>query len=80
MNEFDVWFSRVEISNKQKLELLSYYEPEQIWNMNRKKLNYIGLDDITISKILDRQYRDNVDDYFKYLKNHRIHLVTMKDY
>lgn len=80
MNEFDVWFSRVEIPNKQKLELLNYYEVEQIWNMNRKNLNNIGLDDVTVTRILDRQYRDNVEDYFKYLKNHRIHLMTLKDY
>lgn len=80
MNIFDVWFSRIEISNSKKIDLLSYYEPEQLWNMSRKKLNYIGLDDITITKILDRKYRDNVKEYFEYLKNHRIHLMTLKDY
>lgn len=80
MDIYDVWFSRVEISNSKKIELLSYYEPKKIWTMDRKMLDYIGLDDITASKILDIKYRDNLEEYFKYLKNHRIHLMTLKDY
>lgn len=80
MNEFDVWFSRVEIPNRTKLNILRYYTPDRIWSMDRKMLNHIGLDDITITKILDRKYRDGVEELFVYLKNHRIHLMTLNDY
>lgn len=80
MNEFDVWFSRVEIPNKKKLEILSYYTPDRVWQMDRAELNHKGLDDFTITRILDRKYRDNVEEYYTYLKNHRIHLMTLKDY
>lgn len=80
MNIYDIWFSRVEIPNHKKLEILSYYNPYVLFYMDRRKLNKLCLDDFTITRILDKKYRDNLEEYFTYLKNHRIHLMTLKDY
>ncbi len=51
MNIFDIWFSRVEIPNNKKLEILSYYDPYVLFEMDRRKLNKLCLDDFTITRI-----------------------------
>lgn len=80
MNIYDIWFSRIEISNSIKLRLLKYFKPCQIWDMDRVDLINRGLREITINEILNKKYREKNEQYFDYLQNHEIHLMTLNDY
>lgn len=79
MNFFDIWFSRVEISNRIKLELMEKFEISQIWNLGYTDLEELGLKEITIRQILEKTYREKLEQYENYLEKNKIELITLKD-
>ena len=79
MNFYDIWFSRVEISNRVKLELMKKFEVSQIWNLGYTELEKLGLKEITIMQILGKNYRDKLEQYANYLVKNKIELITFKD-
>lgn len=79
MNFYDIWFSRVEISNRVKLELMKKFEVSQIWNLGYTELEKLGLKEITIMQILGKNYRDKLEQYANYLVKNEIELLTLKD-
>lgn len=79
MNFFDIWFSRVEISNRIKLELMEKFEVSQIWNLGYTDLEELGLKEITIRQILEKTYREKLEQYENYLEKNKIELITLKD-
>lgn len=79
MNIYDIWFSRVEISNKIKLKLLEEMNSEKLWKVDKKELFYLKLKDSTIQKILDVKYRKNLEKYEQYLEKNNIFLFSYKD-
>ena len=79
MNFYDIWFSRVEISNRIKLELMEKFEVSQIWNLGYTDLEELGLKEITIRQILEKTYREKLEQYENYLEKNKIELITLKD-
>lgn len=79
MNFYDIWFSRVEISNRIKLELMEKFEVSQIWNLDYTDLEELGLKEITIRQILEKTYREKLEQYENYLEKNKIELITLKD-
>lgn len=79
MNFYDIWFSRVEISNRIKLELTEKFEVSQIWNLGYTDLEELGLKEITIRQILEKTYREKLEQYENYLEKNKIELITLKD-
>lgn len=79
MNCYDIWFSKVEISNRIKLELMKKFEVSQIWNLGYTDLEELGLKETTIKQILENTYRDKLEQYEKYLEKNKIELITFKD-
>lgn len=78
MNIYDIWFSRVDISNSIKLKLLQNFDVFEVFNLKSDELKNLGLQDITINKILDKTYRENLENYEQYLIKHQIYLISFK--
>ncbi len=79
INPYEVWFSNLNISNKEKIKLLNSYTPEQIWNMDEKKLNNINEKENVIKEILNDNNKRNLKGYLKYIENNNIELIYFND-
>jgi DNA processing protein len=79
MNIYDIWFSRIDISNNIKLKLLENFEVSKIWNFKQKELLELGLKDITINQILDKKYKEKLEKYEEYLLKNKIELLKFTD-
>ncbi len=78
---YDIWFSRIEINNKIKLELLHKFEVKEIFGMKRQELGIIlgEKHNKIIDKILDLKEREKLEKYEKYLKEKEIKIISFKD-
>ena len=77
---YDIWFSNLDISNSIKLRLLEKFEKtKNIWKMKENELLEYGFKESLIKKILDNQYRKNLDKYLDYMEKNKIDLVLFND-
>ena len=78
---WDIWFSRIQISNKIKLDLLEKYTEKEIFRMKRKDLGILLGDekDKIIDKIIDVKYRIDLEKYFKYMDENNINIFKFND-
>lgn len=77
-----IWLSRIEglgpIRIKQLLEL--YKTPEKIWKLDKEQLLQVnGIGEIIAEKILNEEYRKNLEQYIAYMKKYNIGMVTILD-
>lgn len=86
-NKQDIWFSRIDLSNKIKLNILEKYSTNKLYEMGKGELENVFQEDIKnkeniINKILDFKYKKDLDKYEKYLNNKGINLIYYyeKDY
>lgn len=79
MDIYDIWFSRVEISNSIKLKMFQKFESQQIWNLSKQELMSLNLKECTTEKILDVNYKKNLEKYETYLRKKEIFLFSYKD-
>lgn len=77
INEYDVWFSNVNISNRCKLELLEKFRTtEKIWCLTKKDLEYCALNEKQIENILDDSVKSTFEKYVKYMEKHNIKIIS----
>ena len=78
---YDIWFSKIEISNSLKLKLLEKFETQEIFNMKKSELIMtLGEEkNLTIEKILDESKKKNLEKYANYLEKKNIELFSFKD-
>ena len=77
VNFCDIWFSNIEISNKNKLELLKKFKStENIWNSTKNNLEKLKLDEKIISIILNKKNKINLDKYVRYMEKNEIQIIT----
>ncbi len=79
MNIYDIWFSNIDISDKYKIELLSNFTSEEIWNFSEKKFNEFGISEQIYNRILEIEYKQKMDKYVKYIENKQIEVISFKD-
>lgn len=79
--EYWVWLSRIEkINNKTIEKLLSIYKtPKEIWKQTSKGLLNNGVEINQVQEIVNPKYRQNLESYVKYMKNHKIEIITRYD-
>ena len=78
--EYKVWFSKIEISNKNKLELLKRFETcKNIWNLDKNILKEEKYNDRIISKIFELDKKNNLEKEVNYLYKNNIKLLTIYD-
>lgn len=78
-NLYDIWFSNLKISNKEKIEILKLYKPEKIWNMDKEELEKLNLKYKAILEILDDKNKRNLERYFNYIEKNNINLIYFYD-
>ena len=72
-----IWLSKIEISNKIKLELLNKFKNiEKIWKANADDLIYYKFSDKTIDKIMNIEYRKDLENELKYLEKNNIKIIN----
>lgn len=77
-----VWLSRIEGLGPIKIKSLleKYKTPERIWNLNKSELMQIkGIGENIANNILKREYRENLEQYIKYMERYNIGIITIKD-
>ena len=79
MNIYDIWFSRIDISNNIKLKLLEKYKPSKLWELKKTELQELSLKEETIKQILDIKYKENLEKYEIYLRKNNIKLLSLEN-
>lgn len=79
INVYDVWFSKIDISDKNKIDLLKKFSSKEVWNFNKENFLELGTDEKVYNKILDYTYKVNLDKYINYMEKNKIFLVSFKD-
>lgn len=80
--EYWIWLSRIEGLGPIKIkELLKQYKtPENIWELDKNKLMQTkGIGENIANSILKKEYRENLEQYVKYMKKYNIGIMTIKD-
>lgn len=77
--KYKVWFSKLDIKNKTKLELLGNYSEEEIWNMDFVNLLDLLLEETEIVKILKNRDLEQIKRELDYMKRNKIKLISYKD-
>lgn len=74
-NIYDIWFSRVKISNSIKLRLYEKYPLEKLFYFSEEEYSKLGLKEITIKNLLSKEFRNNLEDYKRVLDKNKIYLI-----
>lgn len=77
-----IWLSRIEGLGPIKIKSLleKYKTPEKIWNLNKSELMQVkGIGENVANNILKKEYKENLEQYVKYMKKYNIGIITIKD-
>ena len=77
-----IWLSRIpKLGSIRKQKLLETYKhPHNIWNATEEELLKIeGLENNTVTEILNKQYRIGLERYEEYMKKNNIELISIYD-
>ena len=77
-NIFWLWLSRLNLDPTNLRKVLKKLSPTDIWQMQAKELEKVFTSK-EISKILDAQYRKNLDKYMEYMAKNKINFITIND-
>ncbi|MBQ7410296.1 MAG: DNA-processing protein DprA [Clostridia bacterium] len=76
MNLYDIWFSNLDISNKNKLKLLEKFESSEIiWSLNKRDLEDLEFSEKCTQKIFDDVKKRNLDKYSCFMEKNGISLI-----
>ena len=73
-----IWLTKLDLPLEKIRRILKTYTPKQLWSMQEEELQNIFTKE-EIIKILNQEYRNNLEYYIKYMKNHKIELITIED-
>lgn len=77
-----IWLSRIEGLGPIKIKSLleKYNTPEKIWNLTKQELMKTkGIGENIANNILKKEYRENLNQYIKYMEKYSIGIMTIKD-
>ena len=65
-----IWLSRIEgLTPKLLIDLIEKYKnPKNIWNKTKEELINDGIKEIYTNKIIDENYRKNLNNYIEYMR------------
>ncbi len=76
LNFYDIWFSNLEISNKNKLKLLELFgSSDIIWGVKREDFKKNNFSEKSIEKIFDINIKKNLDKYILFMNKYKINLI-----
>jgi len=74
-----VWLSRIENLNKRKLDMLleRYVDVSNLWNVKKENdLAGLGITQNLATKIVSKEYKEDIDKYIEYMHKNQIELIT----
>lgn len=75
-----LWLSKVDVSNKIKMELIKKFKTiEKIWKANIDDFIYYNFTDKSIDKIMNLDYRKNLERELEYLEKNNIEIINFLD-
>lgn len=78
-NIYDVWFSKLDLSNSIKLKILSKYNLKELFELKKDESFKFDLEEKILNKIFDKSYKSNIEQYFEYLEKYNIKLISFKN-
>lgn len=72
---YNIWLSRLNLNPIKLKKILSTYNLEDIWNLDCKLLEEI-LSKEEMERIIQKEYRKDLEKYEKYMREHSIKLIT----
>lgn len=78
-NIYDIWFARVEVSNSIKARLYEKFSTKEIFEFCEEDFLDLELNDSTIKKFLDDNYKKGLEKYMKYMDKNSIYQIFYKD-
>lgn len=73
-----IWLSKLDICPEKIKQYLEKYNIEDLWNLKKETLNEF-FNKEEINKIQNLNHRKNLKSYEKYMQEHNIELITIKD-
>lgn len=77
-----IWLSRIDGIGSVKLQKLlnQFKTPENIWNASYEELLGVeGINNKSAQQILNQKYRQNLDEYEKFMKENKIEIINIYD-
>lgn len=79
MNYYDIYFSRIEINNKNKFKLLEKYgSAENVLKASKDEFLSLEITEKTANRIIDSKFY-NMEKYIKYMENNEIKIISYKE-
>lgn len=78
-----IWLSRIEGLGPMKIKQLleTYKTPEEIWKLSKEELMQVkGIGEKIADQILNKTYRQNLEQYIAYMKQYHIGMITIRDF
>jgi len=76
---YDIWFSRLDISNKLKLELLNKYSTKEIWDFEFCDFLKNNIDEKNRLQIINSKSLEESKKDFEVMEEKNIKLICVKD-
>ncbi len=76
---YDIWFSKLDISNQTKLGLLENYSTKEIWELDFETLLENEVNEKEMTKIVKSKSLEEEKRNLEYMKNKNIQLISVKD-
>ncbi|MDO5556522.1 MAG: DNA-processing protein DprA [Clostridia bacterium] len=76
-----IWFSRLEnLTPKNLVKLLKRFEnPKNIFNKTKQQLLLEGIKEKIVEEIINPKYKENLNNYIKYMQKNNIDIITIYD-
>ncbi len=75
-----IWLSKIDISNRIKIELLDKFKnPKNIWDANADDFIFYKFSDSVIDKIMDLNFRQNLDKDLDFMNKNNISVINCFD-
>ncbi len=76
---YDIWFSKLDITNQTKLGLLENYSTKEIWELDFETLLENEVNEKEMTKIVKSKSLEEEKRNLEYMKNKNIQLISVKD-
>ena len=78
-NVYDIWFSRVDVSNSIKLKLYKNFSTDEIFNFSKNDFLEQGLKLNSIDKFLNYNYKKKLESYKQFMDKNGISQIFYDD-
>lgn len=71
-----IWFAKLNLISKEKLDLIKKYAIEELWNMDKSELMEELKNEKKVETILDKNVRKNLEKHLEFMSKNDIEIIT----